>query len=226
MNPGSGLPLDSGKLSESPRYRRDTHRYGAHEVILRNVPIGSTVLDVGCATGYLGAALSARGCRGWGIERDPSAVTAAEPWYQAVYPIDLDECDELPWPVRSFDVVVAADVLEHLRDPHRALRLLHRQVRPGGRLIVSVPNVAHGSVRLALLFGRFSYSSTGILDNTHLHLYTFETARELVEAGGFNVERLIGASDHFGALLQSRRASRLVRGLLAYNIVVVATPAP
>lgn len=226
MNPGSGLSLDSGRVTESPRYRRDTHRYGAHEVILRNVPPGSTVLDVGCATGYLGAALSARGCRGWGIDRDAAAVAVAEPWYEEVRAMDLDDCTELPWPENFFDVVLAADVLEHLRDPDGALQLLRRHIRAGGRLIVSLPNVAHVSVRLPLLFGRFGYGPTGILDETHVRLYTFKTARELVESEGFTVERLVGASDHFGALLQSRRASRLVRGMLAHNIVVLATPKP
>jgi 2-polyprenyl-3-methyl-5-hydroxy-6-metoxy-1,4-benzoquinol methylase len=184
------------------------------------------VLDVGCATGYIGMALDARGCRCWGIDRDAAAVAAAEPWYEDIRAIDLDECAELPWPEHVFDVVLAADVLEHLRDPDEVLRLLRRHVRPGGRLIVSLPNVAHVSVRIPLLFGRFEYGRTGILDETHVRLYTFETARELVESEGFIVERLLGASDHFGALLQRPSASRLIRGLLAHNIVVLATPKP
>jgi 2-polyprenyl-3-methyl-5-hydroxy-6-metoxy-1,4-benzoquinol methylase len=223
-----GLSRASGPdvASEPSRYRRNTHRYGAHEIILRGVPAGSTVLDVGCATGYLGMALQARGCRCWGLDREAAAVAVAEPWYEEVRAIDLDDCAELPWPEQFFDVVVAADVLEHLRDPNGALRLLRQRIRPGGRLIVSLPNVAHASVRLPLLIGRFEYGRTGILDETHVHLYTFRTARELVESGGFTVERLLGASDHFGALLQWHRVSRPVRGLLAHNIVALATLGP
>lgn len=226
MSVRSSRPSSADVVSESSRYRRNPHRYGAHEIVLRSVPAESTVLDVGCATGYLGMALDARGCRCWGLDRDAAAVAVAEPWYEEVCAIDLDECAELPWPEQLFDVVLAADVLEHLRDPDGTLRLLRRHIRPGGRLIVSLPNVAHVSVRLPLLFGRFEYQDTGILDETHVRLYTFETARELVESEGFTVERLLGASDHFGALLQRPRASRLARGLLAHNIVVLATPGP
>jgi methionine biosynthesis protein MetW len=226
VNLRSSRPLTSGVGSEPYRYRRNTHRYGAHEVILRSVPTGSRVLDVGCATGYLGEALRERGCRAWGLDRSAEAVSVAEPRYDEVHAIDLEECDRLPWTERSFDVVLAADVLEHLRDPQRPLQLLRRYIRPGGRLIVSLPNVAHVSVRLPLLFGRFRYRTTGILDQTHVHLYTFTTARELVEASGFAIESLLGASDHLGALLQGPRPSRLLRGLLAHNIVILATPKP
>jgi 2-polyprenyl-3-methyl-5-hydroxy-6-metoxy-1,4-benzoquinol methylase len=226
MNVRSSQPSSPDAVSGSTRYRRNTRRYGAHEVIVRSVPAGSTVLDVGCATGYLGMTLNARGCRCWGLDRDAAAVAVAEPWYEEACAIDMDECAELPWPEQFFDVVMAADVLEHLRDPAGALQLLRRHIRPGGRLIISLPNVAHASVRLPLLFGRFDYEPTGILDETHLRLYTFKSARELVESGGLRVERLLGASDHFGALLQRPRAARLVRGILAHNIVVLATPRP
>ena len=211
---------------DSYPYRRNTHRYGTHEVILRSVPPGSTVLDIGCATGYLGAALKGRGCRMWGLDRDPDAVALAEASYEDVRALDLDESADLPWPDHFFDAALAADVLEHLRDPGRALQLIRSHIRPEGRLIVSLPNVAHASVRLPLFFGRFRYGRTGILDETHLRLYTFTTARELVESGGFTVERLLGASDHFGVLLQRPHVSRFVRGLLSHNIVILARPRP
>jgi hypothetical protein len=84
--------------------------------------------------------------------------------------------------------------------------------------------VAHLSVRVPLLLGRFNYRATGILDETHVRLYTFKTAHELVDSCGFEVESLVGASDHFGALLQLPGASRLLRGMLAYNVVVLAKP--
>ena len=226
MSVQSSRPSSADAVSDLSRYRRNTHRYGAHEVILRSVPSGRTVLDVGCATGYLGEALKARGCRIWGLDQHPAALALAEACYEDVRAIDLDECAELPWPDHFFDVALAADVLEHLRDPDRALQLIRSQIRPEGRLIVSLPNVAHASIRLPLLFGRFRYGRTGILDETHLRLYTFTTAREFVESGGFTVERLLGASDHFGVLLQRPRASRVVRGLLSHNIVIVARPKP
>jgi methionine biosynthesis protein MetW len=215
-------PTDSTELAPSTRYRRNIHRYGAHEVILRNVPPGTRVLDVGCASGYIGEVLSARGCRVWGIDRDTAALSVAARSYEGVLDVDLEECEDLPWPERFFDVVLAADVVEHLRDPQRALRLLERYV--GDRIIISVPNVAHASVRFPLFLGRFAYRRTGILDETHLRFLTFKTARELVESSGLNVQRLLASSDHFGPLLQLPVARQVLRGILGYNCIVIAIP--
>jgi len=209
------------------RYRRNFRTGGTHEVILGFVPPGSRVLDVGCGTGYLGEALAARGCLVWGIDVDLEAVRAARPYYEDVAALDLDRVDRLPWPTTRFDVILAADVLEHLRYPSRTLRLLRCHLEPEGRLIVSLPNVAHLSVRVPLLFGRFRYRETGILDRTHLSLYTFETARELVESGGFRVESALVGSDHFGRILnRSRLLRRCLRGALAYNFVLLCNRAP
>ena len=206
------------------RYRRNLHRYGAHELILRAVPPGSSVLDVGCATGYLGEALVERGCRVWGLERDEEAAAVAASSYEEVHVVDLDLCDSLPVPERFFDVVLCADVLEHLREPERGLRLVRPHLAPGATVVVSLPNVAHFSVRVPLLLGRFEYGPSGILDRTHVRLYTFRTARQLVTSCGFDVCDELAASDRFGGLLQLRGSlGRPFRGLLAYNIVMIAT---
>lgn len=206
----------------SSSYARNYRVHGTHEVILGLVPSGSRVLDVGCATGYLGAALAERGCLVWGLDRDPAALRQARGRYRDLRVIDLEEADRLPWPERYFDVIIGADILEHLRDPGRALRLLHRYLQPEGRAIVSVPNVAHLSVRIPLLFGRFRYGETGILDRTHLRLFTFKTARELVESCGFRVERALAGSDRFGLLLNRfPLLGRILRGALAYGVILV-----
>jgi 2-polyprenyl-3-methyl-5-hydroxy-6-metoxy-1,4-benzoquinol methylase len=219
-----GVRWVTSRSVESRRYQRNFQPWGAHELILREVPSGTAVLDVGCATGYLASALRARKCRVWGLDRDADAVAVAAPMYEDIQTLDLDECDRLPWPERFFDVAVCADVVEHVRDPGRALGLVRRYLVPGGRLLLSVPNVAHASVRIPLLFGRFNYRSSGILDDTHVRLFTFRTADALAESAGFRVERLIGASDRLGGVLaRLGKAARPVRGLLAYNIIVVAT---
>jgi 2-polyprenyl-3-methyl-5-hydroxy-6-metoxy-1,4-benzoquinol methylase len=206
-------------------YRRNLHRYGAHELILREVPRGSSVLDVGCATGYLAEPLKARGCRVWGLDRDADAVSTAAASYEEAHVVDLDASDALPVPEGAFDVVICADVIEHLRDPERGLRLVRRYLASNGRLILSVPNVANFSVRFPLALGRFEYRQSGILDRTHTRLFTFRTATELVESCDLVVLRELGASDRFGGLLRLLgRAGRPLRGLLAYNVVIVATP--
>jgi 2-polyprenyl-3-methyl-5-hydroxy-6-metoxy-1,4-benzoquinol methylase len=209
-----------------PPYARNYARRGTHELVLRLVPAGSRVLDVGCATGYLGAALIERGCSMWGVEQDPVAARKAAALYEDVATLDLEKSGELPWARDSFDVVLAADVLEHLRDPLRVLRLLREYAGPEAAFVISLPNVAHASVRLPLLFGRFRYRESGILDRTHCRLFTFSTARELVESSGLELERMRSGSDRFGGALAAPVFGRVLRGLLAYNIVLLAKKPP
>lgn len=196
---------------------------GTHAVIIDRVEPGSRVLDVGCAGGYLGRELAQRGCRVWGIDREADGLATLPPGYVDVAVIDLDSDDfSLPWSEVDFDCVIAADVLEHLSDATAALTRVTQQLRAGGTAIVSLPNVAHASVRLRLLAGRFDYAATGILDRTHRHLFTYRTARQLLLSTGISpVEELVG-SDRFGRWLNGHAAARsVVKGLLAYSVILV-----
>jgi SAM-dependent methyltransferase len=87
----------------------------------------------------------------------------------------------------SYDVVVLGDVLEHLRDPLPALRQAVRKLKPTGVVVTSLPNVAHGDVRMALMNGRFRYAQTGLLDRTHVRFFTLETIRQLLQEAGLVV---------------------------------------
>jgi len=89
--------------------------------------------------------------------------------------------------LEPFDVIVFADVLEHVADPGTLSQLARRALRPQGRVIASVPNVAHWSVRIDLLRGRFNYQPVGIRDSTHLRWFTAETVRSLFESNGLRV---------------------------------------
>lgn len=220
------LSAPQRSLPAASPYRRNVSKHGTHEVILRLVPPRSTVLDIGCAEGYLGKTLTSRGCRIWGVDKNARAIRTASAWYEEVINIDLDTARVLPWPTKVYDVILAADVLEHLKSPDATLQMLRRYLTPSGVLIVSLPNIAHLSIRLLLLGGRFEYRESGILDETHLRFFTFKTACEFVEAAGFTVERTLVGSNHFGRLLNERASvGTLFRGLLGYSIVIVARPA-
>jgi 2-polyprenyl-3-methyl-5-hydroxy-6-metoxy-1,4-benzoquinol methylase/glycosyltransferase involved in cell wall biosynthesis len=219
---GMVRPAANGHGAEVRSFRYHRGR-GTHQLLVNLVPENAHVLDVGCAAGYLGVDLQAKGCRVTGIELDPLYVAAARETaaYETVVELDLDDASA-PLPEGPFDIALCADVLEHLRQPLETLRRLATLVRPGGQVLVSLPNVAHVSTRLRLLFGGFTYTETGTLDSTHLHLYTYRTARELVEAAGLTVTTTLAGSDHFGRLLSSGPApARALRGLLAYNVVLV-----
>jgi SAM-dependent methyltransferase len=87
----------------------------------------------------------------------------------------------------AFDVVVAADVIEHLSRPGTVLRDMSRVLRPGGQVLLSVPNFAHWYPRMRVVTGLFGYDRRGILDDTHLRFFTQATLRRLVRASGFDI---------------------------------------
>src|SRR4051812_48099142 len=154
---------------------------------------GRRVLDLGCWTGDLGAVLTAQGCEVTGIEIDQAATEKARHRLHDVIVADLNTSlpSEHVEPA-SFDVVVLADVLEHLTDPGAVLADAGRLLAPGGRVVVSVPNVTHGSVRLALLEGHWRYTETGLLDTTHIRFFDRSSLLELFTRAGFAVEELRG----------------------------------
>jgi 2-polyprenyl-3-methyl-5-hydroxy-6-metoxy-1,4-benzoquinol methylase len=162
----------------------DPRPYGAHAKMLALVPAGSAVLDAGCSSGYLAEQLVARGCTVTGLELDPVAGQLAERWCEQVLIGDV-ETMELSLSPESFDVLLCGDILEHLRDPTAALRRWRPFLRPGGRLVLSTPNIANVRIRLALLFGVFRYTERGILDRTHAHLFTRRSLRESLRRAGF-----------------------------------------
>ena len=160
----------------------------SHTRTVRLVGSGKRVLDVGCATGSLAEVLVGNGCTVVGVERDPGAAKRAAAHCAHVEVMDLDGGDLQALAGHGpFDVIVAADVLEHLLDPARTLRQLAGLLAPQGYLVTSIPNVAHGSVRLALLAGRFPYSDVGLLDHTHLRFYTLSSMTDMITDGGFDL---------------------------------------
>jgi len=147
-----------------------------------------TVLEVGCATGYFTKVLSERGCKVVGMELDPDAAKAAERWADRVVVGNADDAAAWdPLDDESFDVITFGDVLEHLRDPVAVLRAAARKLKLTGFVVTSLPNVAHGDVRLSLLHGDFRYRETGLLDRTHVRFFTLETTRELLREAGLVV---------------------------------------
>ena len=180
---------------ESQRYDFELHldRPGnVHAIQFGLVPEGSFVLDVGCHTGIMGNALIGRKrCRVVGIDQDEAALRVAATRLERVANLDIEQPDWasnlLIEPDEKFDVILFGDVLEHTRNPGRILREARTLLKPDGRVIVSVPNVANLRVRLGLLKGNFNYEESGILDRTHLRFFTRKTARELLEQAGFRI---------------------------------------
>ena len=148
-----------------------------------------TVVDFGCATGYLAKLLLHKGCKITGVEVNAEAGKEAEQYCEKVVIADLDFIFLKEFlPRQTFDVAVFGDVLEHLRDPWRVLEETRQLLKPEGYVVASIPNIAHGAIRLALLQGRFDYMKLGILDDTHLRFFTRKTIEELFENSGYVVD--------------------------------------
>ena len=141
------------------------------------------LLDVGCGRGQIADAARRIGYRVVGIECHPAALAVARDRTDELLPVDLGDGNAVAAALdgRKFDVILFADVLEHLPDPLTVLRLYLGFLQPGGRIVVSLPNIACWDRRLALLFGRFDYADAGIMDRTHLRFFTFRTAQALLQ---------------------------------------------
>jgi SAM-dependent methyltransferase len=99
---------------------------------------------------------------------------------------------------QKFDVVLAGDVLEHCSRPELVLLQFHDLLTPDGYLVISLPNIAHADVRLALLTGKFNYRPTGLLDRTHLRFFTRETITTFLEDNDFDVAQVFASTAAIG----------------------------
>jgi 2-polyprenyl-3-methyl-5-hydroxy-6-metoxy-1,4-benzoquinol methylase len=159
----------------------------SHDVLRRRIralPAGLRLLDLGAAGGHLGRAVRDRCAFLAGVEPDASLPASARDGYDRWLSSGAEEVGDWDAP---FDVVVCADVLEHTFRPETLLERIHGWLRPGGTLLVSLPNIANVSIRASLLLGHFRYTDRGILDRTHVSFYTLASARHLLEGSGFQV---------------------------------------
>lgn len=155
-----------------------------HEIARLVPPFADRILDVGCADGVLGSALLARGASEViGVELDEGAAQRARRRLSRVLCADA-ESPELPALLGSFDCVIFADVLEHMRDPQAALARYRSCLRPGGVIVASIPNVRHCSILHMLSEGRWEYQPQGIMDRTHLRFFTLAEITRLFEGAG------------------------------------------
>lgn len=142
------------------------------------------VVDVGCGSGPLGPLLRDEPIRLFGFDRDETGLAHARAaGYETARGDLLDETlPPVPSPAQA---LVCADVLEHVPDPAALLpRLLRTYLPTGGTILVSLPNVAHLSMRLSLLLGRWQYADKGILDRTHMRFFTASTSAALLRDSG------------------------------------------
>jgi SAM-dependent methyltransferase len=135
----------------------------------------------------------------------------------------------------GFDVVLAADVIEHVVDPVALIKQVRSVVSPEGTAIFCVPNVAHLYPRLRSMLGRFDYDQRGILDSTHLRFFTRRSISRLVERNGFTIRRIEPVGLPLDALEVGGAKARWLRlvdhfllaawpTMFGYQFIIEATP--
>lgn len=153
------------------------------------------VLEVGCD---LGATLfeiqnQFPDCKTYGLDINEAAVDIAKHITEAKY----GNIDELQIPFHEkFDYIIFGDVLEHLRHPEEVIAMCRDQLKPGGYIIASIPNIMHISVMEELIDGRFHYQDVGLLDRTHIHFFTYYEIMDLFQNAGYTVKDIDGVAFH------------------------------
>ena len=196
--------------------------------VVNAVTENSAVLDAGCAYGYIGEWLKKnKNCSMYGLDVDFEALNYVKKtgYYKDLFNIDLDlDFTSFSAPSTSkkdterfnslsgdtFDFIICADVLEHLKDPTGALEILASKLKFSGQFVISVPNIAHLDIILNLLDGKFNYSDFGLLDNTHLRFFTkrsfiewINLANEKFKKNGFKFDiELFGKTRYSSEFLE------------------------
>jgi len=205
-----------------------------HSFVRDIVPAGASVLDLGCAGGYLSAELARKGAAVTAVDMFPLA-----PGIRLEHFVQHDLNKPLPLDASGFDHVLALDVIEHLQSPEQFVTSLRTALErnPKVKVIATTGNVGFIVQRIMLLLGQFNYGKRGILDLTHTRLFTLGSFRRLFLQAGFDILEMRGVPAPFphalGEGVVSRTLLNLNRVLISvlpamfsFQILLVARPRP
>lgn len=166
----------------------------SHYKIISYINDNDIVLEFGCASGYMSKYMHEKlGCKVYGIELCREALDEALPFLEKGVCADIDE---LNWKEEisniKFDVIMFADVMEHLKNPVEVLQTAVEFLKDDGKVIISIPNIAHGDIVCKLLNNHFDYTDTGLLDDTHIHFWGSENIDVFCEKCGLSLVELNG----------------------------------
>ena len=169
------------KERQYKEYDIDYNKY-----IYEKIPKNKKILDIGCNTGLLGEALKKnKQCEVWGADYSREAIKLAKKRLDKTIVCDFEK--EIPFKKEKFDIIILADILEHLKNPEDLLLKIKKLLNSGGIILASIPNVANIYVRFNLLFGKWDYKNSGILDKTHLKFFTKKTMIKLFVESGYKI---------------------------------------
>jgi len=197
--------------------------YSVHQKIIHHIGKNKHVLDVGCSEGLLSKRIHQNNCNVVGIEIDNEAALKAKSFCKEVIIGDVESISLNSEYLNYFDVIVFADILEHLKDPLKVLKTFKNYLNDEGYIIISIPNIANWKIRLHLLFGNFEYKEYGILDSGHLRFFNEKSVRKLVNNAGFEISEFdltIGDVNRFSKICYSLGMIR--PNLMAFQFLIIA----
>jgi 2-polyprenyl-3-methyl-5-hydroxy-6-metoxy-1,4-benzoquinol methylase len=214
---------------KSSRYEISTNgdRFSRNHLFIEEARKYRSVLECGCSTGFLSRQIAEGGSRVVGIEIDTEAAEKARQFCARVLSLDLTRPGWSKSIGEQFELVTYGDVLEHLLEPQAVLRETKDVLAPGGRVLISLPNIAYWTMRIKLLLGKFEYESMGLLDYTHLRFFTFHTGRKMIEQAGYRIVHfhpVMGGrfTSHFRPMWQ--RLTNLFPNSLAFQMLFLVEP--
>ena len=225
----------------SPEYRFKHDEHSSHGKIKKIIEISpqGKLLDVGCAGGEISEFASQIGHEVVAVDLNQltkplSTATFIQHDLDKGLPSTIDE---------KFDLIICADVLEHLRTPDKLLYELQERLTTSGRIIASIPNFGNWYPRTRVLLGKFDYDARGILDQSHLRFFTRKSFIRIANTAGYDVTRIWTTGTPFEVMLRgapTRRISwktllsilakidralcRLRANLFAYQFIYELTP--
>lgn len=178
------------------------------------------VLEVGCGCGATLSAVRRQypNAHVYGIEL--MKEVAAYATYMADILVGDIETMSLPYENHLFDYIIFGDVLEHLRHPELVVQKMKQYLKADGRILASIPNLMNIEVVVSLLKGNFTYRDEGILDRTHIHMFTLNEIRRMFEEAGYVLTDVRVRNFREGTLVNSRENEKIIEQL--YQIEGIA----
>ena len=171
------------------KYNVDLHldERDSLSLIGKQIEEGTIILEFGPANGRFTKYLTEhKKCKVYAVEIDPLAAQDAAKYAEDVFVADIEELEWINrWENIEFDYIIFADVLEHLRNPQQVLKQTKRLLKDEGKVILSVPNVAHNSILINLYRNIFNYTPVGLLDDTHIHLFSYYSLKDMCKNAGY-----------------------------------------
>ena len=162
----------------------NTNPYSVHQKIIHFVGQNKLVLDVGCSEGLLSKKMKENNCSVVGIEQDKEAAQIAKEYCQDLIIGDVETIDLNTKYENYFDILIFADILEHLKEPSDVLKRFKKYLKDDGCLIISLPNISNWKIRLQMLLGNFEYNEYGILDNGHIRFFNEKSTKKMINECG------------------------------------------